>query len=260
MEHNLMLIDGNSLDQQLESINKWCHSEVVPMQHRGKPTNIILIWQRAKDMGIEPFTAMEELFVVHGRVGCSTKLMLAMIRKKCPQAYIKIADGKDGGAYAASCTMARSREESDMECAFTSVWTMERAATMGLVQREQWIKQPRTMLRWRAVAEAARLIFGDIILFYTPDELQDFNETVAAEKDDIQPNLFDDIPTTAKVVDQPESPRKSDCEKLKMKLAQVPDPSAATLKLYEITKLKEWNFQELEKLPQKTIDFLTDKL
>jgi hypothetical protein len=54
-------------------------------------------------------------------------------------------------------------------------WTMPRAALMGLVGKNEWKKQPQTMLVARATGEICRLIASDVLhaVPYTSEELQD---------------------------------------------------------------------------------------
>jgi hypothetical protein len=57
----------------------------------------------------------------------------------------------------------------------TVEWTTKRAADLGLMGKDQWKKQPQTMLIARATAEMARLIAADAILGipYSIEELAD---------------------------------------------------------------------------------------
>src|SRR3990167_1879798 len=47
-----------------------------------------------------------------------------------------------------------------------------RATALGLASRDNWQKQPQTMLQWRAISEACRVGFPDAICgLFTPEEI-----------------------------------------------------------------------------------------
>jgi hypothetical protein len=49
---------------------------------------------------------------------------------------------------------------------------MEQAVNMQLASKDNWRKQPGTMLRHRAAAALAREVYPDVTLgLYTPDEI-----------------------------------------------------------------------------------------
>jgi hypothetical protein len=54
----------------------------------------------------------------------------------------------------------------------TETFTLQSAAELGLAGKDNWKKQPATMLKWRAIAACARVVFPDVLLgFYTPEEI-----------------------------------------------------------------------------------------
>jgi hypothetical protein len=69
------------------------------------------------------------------------------------------------------------RIKGDVETYISLEWTIEDANKMGLLSRDQWIKQPGNMLSWRVITATIRKIFPDVILgLYTPDEALDIDE------------------------------------------------------------------------------------
>jgi len=54
-------------------------------------------------------------------------------------------------------------------------WTIERARKMALDQKDNWKKQPGTMLQWRCVSEGVRAVFPACLnRMYLAEEVQDF--------------------------------------------------------------------------------------
>ena len=71
---------------------------------------------------------------------------------------------------------------------------MTKAKEMGISAKDNWIKQPENMMRWRAVSEAARFVFPDAIMnLYTPDEIEEAPKTLDQELDEEYGNPNDGI-------------------------------------------------------------------
>lgn len=77
---------------------------------------------------------------------------------------------------------------------------------MGLSTKDNYQKQAKTMLTWRAIAEACRMTFPDIIMgLYVPEEFQDFEgkplpATVSKDENRVMMDEDFPIPEEEKVV------------------------------------------------------------
>lgn len=142
-------------------------SSIIPVSLRNRPADIMVIMMMAHEMDIPPMQAINGINVINGRPTISPQLMIALIRRKIPDAIIKVEEG----VLTCSCFMARSSSKVHMDQGFTAKWDMEKATKMGLAAKDNYLKQPQTMIRWRTVGEAARQIFPDILSgLYLPDE------------------------------------------------------------------------------------------
>lgn len=151
-------------------------SQIIPKSLQGKPADIMVIFMMAMELDIPPMQALNGINVIQGKPTMSPQLMLALIKKRLPNAFIEIKEG-DG---IVTCTMAR--DKADMSDSFTSKWDVEKAKKMQLISKDNYQKQLNTMLRWRAVGEAARIVFPDIISgTYLPDEFQDGTLNISSE-------------------------------------------------------------------------------
>lgn len=143
-------------------------SELIPSALRGKPSSVAVILQIGCELGISPMQALNGVSVIQGRPGVDPQLAIALIRQRVPGAVIKVETIEN--PLTVKVTMARSREF--MDEGYTASWDMKKAKDMQLDKKDNYIKQPATMLRWRAAMEAARFVFPDVIKgMYSDDEL-----------------------------------------------------------------------------------------
>lgn len=162
-----IIFQENNFQKMIEAAERFSQSGLVPYALKGKPQDILIILQMGQELGLQPMQSLNEINVIQGRPSASTKSMLGLIRSKFPNAYIKITQDEKR----TTCEMRRDKKDED---GFTSVWDIARAAKMNLLEKDNWKKQPLTMLSWRSIAEAARMVFPDVIMnLYTPDEATD---------------------------------------------------------------------------------------
>lgn len=118
-----------------------------------------------RELGVGPMEAFSKISVIQGKPTVGAELQKAMVHKKLPAAkfYLKSSDEKQ-------CTYAAARP-GDPEADFQ--FTMKDAEAMGLVNKDNWKKQPKTMLRWRCISQVCRTVFPDCLsgVSYTPEEL-----------------------------------------------------------------------------------------
>jgi len=168
---DLAVFDVSKLEAAYAFSEKLAASTIIPNQLRNKPGDVMVVLQTGIEMGLSPMMALRSVDVIHGTPALKPQTMLALIRSKFPKALVEI---NDNGTDTASCRMAR--DKNDLDQAFTSIWTKDRAQTMGLLSKDNWRKQPVTMLRWRSVGEAARMVFPDLLCgLYSSAEVQDFD-------------------------------------------------------------------------------------
>ena len=132
-----------------------------------------LIMLKGIELGISPTSSVDLMSIIQGKPVLDAKGILALVKGKGLLADIEM--GGDGTSY--YCTMKRKGESS----AHKEVFTIEDAARLGLATKSNYKKQPKTMLKWRAVTACARVVFPDIIGgLYTHEEI-DPNNTIVLE-------------------------------------------------------------------------------
>jgi hypothetical protein len=114
--------------------------------------------------------------VIQGKPTLSVQLMLALCQRTNELEDIKIEEP------AGKCQVTVKRKGVSPH---SYTFSMDDAAALGLKGKDNWVKQPKTMLRWRAISGNLRISFADAICgMYTPDEAEDvLVEKVAAAEE-----------------------------------------------------------------------------
>jgi hypothetical protein len=124
---------------------------------------VITILIKGCELGLPPMEALTGIVVIDGKPAVSPQLMLSLINRSGELRDIAI-DSDDQ-----HCTVTMTRRGRRPH---TETFTLGDARRMGLAGRDNWLKQPRVMLRWRAVSACARIVFPDVISgLYTFEEM-----------------------------------------------------------------------------------------
>lgn len=149
-------------------------SKVIPyhLQGEAKVADVFAILVMGMELGLKPMQALNSIHVIQGRATLSAQLMLSIVKRRCPDFRLSI---KITGDQANPVVNVKgTRHGGDEE--FVTTWDMNRAATLGLIGKDNWKKQPLTMLQWRATSEVCRFLAPEAVLgIYTEDEAQDID-------------------------------------------------------------------------------------
>lgn len=127
------------------------------------PAQAVTIIMAGRPLGIDAWTALQNINVIQSKPTISPQLMLALINGSGLLEDMTI-EGNE-----ALCTVTMKRRGRTVH---EETFSMADANAMGLAGKDNYKKQPATMLKWRAVAACARVVFPDVILgLYTPDEM-----------------------------------------------------------------------------------------
>ncbi|SDR68834.1 hypothetical protein [Parafannyhessea umbonata] len=159
-----------SLNEQVELAKALAPSDIIPAAYQGKPANIVVAIEFGQSMGLSPAESLYRINVIKGKPTASAELIAAQVRK----AGHKLRVSKDEANTSVTCTIVRS---DDPKYPFVVTRDKAWAQQMGLAVKENYRKQPLTMLTWRAITACAReacpeALFG---VAYTPDEMHDFD-------------------------------------------------------------------------------------
>ena len=167
---DLTLFDSDNLTKMYKATDTLAKSSLVPYALRGKPADIFAILVMGQEIGVPPMQSLNSISVIQGKPTMGAQLLLALCRSKVKDFSLSIevlSTGQDASIKA----IGKRGEDS-----FTTTWDMNRAAMMGLIGKDNYKKQPETMLKWRAVSEVCRTLCPDAIAgFYAKEELIDFD-------------------------------------------------------------------------------------
>ena len=132
------------------------------------PEKAMAIILTGRELGIPTMTALRSIDVIQGKPTISPQLMMALINRSGELENLSITNLGNGNLIDAVQVVMKRRGRD----VHTEVFSRADAQTLGLLQKDNWKKQTPVMLKWRAVAACARVVFPDVILgLYTPDEM-----------------------------------------------------------------------------------------
>lgn len=123
-------------------------------QYRGKPDEITAAILTGQELGLQPMTALKSIDVIQGQPALRAHAMRAIVQKQGHE--IELVESDD-----THCIMRGRRRGAEKWQEV--VWDIPRARLLGLLNKDQWKKQPKTMLIARATGELCRLIASDAL-------------------------------------------------------------------------------------------------
>lgn len=166
-----------SMADELSFAQTVADGSLLPQAYRGNPANVLIAVNLGQAMGLGPAESLYRINVIQGKPTASAELIAAQVRK----AGHKLRIDKDEARQSVTATIVRC-DDPDYPISETrdAAW----AKAMGLASKDNYRKQPMTMLTWRAITAAAREACPEALygVAYTPDEMTDMQpEPRAAE-------------------------------------------------------------------------------
>lgn len=159
---------------QMWALVNWVKdSGLVPSALRGKPADLLIVFATGRELGLSAMQSMRSLHVVDGKPGMSAELIAARIRRSGACRFLRLVKSDDTEAIYES---QRVEDVAPTQVSFT----MKDAERMGLAGKDNYRKQPATMLRSRCVSKLGRAMYQDVLFgVYEMSELDDIAETTA---------------------------------------------------------------------------------
>lgn len=158
-------------DLAYQMAQKLAATSFVPASLRGKPGDIAAAILAGAELGLPPMATLKSIDVIQGTPALRAHAMRGLLLSKGHE--IELVESRDD-----YCKMRGRRKGSE---AWQEVeWDLGRARLLGLLGKNEWKKQPKTMLVARATGELSRLIASDA-LYGMPYVAEELEGTVHAE-------------------------------------------------------------------------------
>lgn len=147
-------------------ITTMSQTAAIPARYQGKPNDILTTMLMGRELGVSPLEALNEFYLVNGRVSISGKMLAALIWRA---GHVIVCDP---GVEGATVRSWRKINDSYFEMPEVS-FTLEDAKRAGLASKDTYKQYPAAMMAWRAVTLCARLHFPDVVsaIGYVPEEV-----------------------------------------------------------------------------------------
>jgi hypothetical protein len=193
-----------NLDEAWRMAQALAQSALMPDSLRNKPSDVLVTVLYGREIGLAPMQALQTIHVIKGRPFISGQLWLSLVRRAGHRAEVS------GDGASATCTITRG----DTDEQHSETFTLEQAKTAKLTGNadSNWSKYPDRMLRWRAVANCARMICPEVALGFEAEEERGAEQpqrpslaqvaaerTPAAEADVHEAEVVDDAEVRAQV-------------------------------------------------------------
>ena len=157
-----------SIADQMQFSEIVTQGDMVPKAYAGKPANALIAIGLGQAMGLSPAESLYRIDVIQGKPTASAELIASNIRKAGHTLRVEV----DEQNMRVTATVYRA---DDPEFPHTVTRDMNWAKQMGLVNKDNYKKQPLTMLQWRAISGVGRLACPEALygVQYIPDELGD---------------------------------------------------------------------------------------
>lgn len=188
-------------------------SSLIPKEFVGQPANVALVLDIARRFQFSPLMVMQNSTVINDTLGLGAKLIIAMVNKS--GVFTEPLDPQIvGGGTDRKCILEATFTESKV----TRKWELSWADVVqaGWADKPAWNKQPKIMIRYRTIAQFAKLYCPDVIMGCSmKDELEDSemidaNYTVTDVKTAAQPNRLKEFAETIKEKLDPPVEKKKD--------------------------------------------------
>lgn len=157
-----------TMAEQMQFSQIVTEGDLVPVSYRGKPANALVAIGLGQAMGLSPAESLYRIDVIQGKPTASAELIASNVRKAGHKLRVEV----DEQNVSVTATVWRA---DDPEFPHSVTRDMAWAQKMGLNTKDNYKKQPLTMLQWRAISAVARLACSEALygVTYTPDEIED---------------------------------------------------------------------------------------
>ena len=168
-----MLFDSAKFNQAWRVATAFSKSGLVPEHFANNPAGVFVVLHMATRLDLDPFMALQKVYMVHGRPGMEAQLIIALVNARGPfkgPIQWEVGGAGDSRYWTAYATHKTTGER----CEATVTWAMVKAEEWASKKGSKWMTIPDLMGRYRSATFLARLYCPEVILgLSTADELED---------------------------------------------------------------------------------------
>lgn len=189
--------------EQIELAGRYAQSTIIAEAYRKKPADILVAIALGQSIGIPAVQSLSQINVINGKPTMSAELIAGRVRKAGHKLRIEV--NETPGEECATCTIIR---RDDPEHPFVSKRDRAWAQRMGLINKSNYIKQPATMLKKRAITDCARDACSEVLcgIAYCEEEMRDFDEVEATVEEHEEPTKSPNVVEAEIVEEKQEQP------------------------------------------------------
>lgn len=141
---------------------------ILPKAYQGNLGNALIAINLGSSMGLAPAESLYRIDVIQGTPTASAELVASNVRRAGHKLRVTV----DEQAQSVTASIIRA---DDPDYTYTVTRDMKWARDMGLAGKDNYKKQPMTMLQWRAITAVARLAASEALygVAYTADEVRE---------------------------------------------------------------------------------------
>lgn len=145
--------DAESFELIQRVANAFRQSDLVPKQYQGNLSNCIIALDMAQRLGANPLMVMQNLYVVHGTPGWSSKFLIATINVSKDFSKLRYEwKGKPGDKDYGCRAWAVEKETNERLDGIWVTWEMVNAEGWATKNGSKWKTMPDQMFIYRAAA------------------------------------------------------------------------------------------------------------
>ena len=166
-------LEGFELMQRVAKM--FSSSDLVPQQYRGNAANCIIALDMANRIGANPLLAMQNLYVVHGTPGWSSKFLIATVNACGRFTSLRYEWRGEPGQPEYGCrAWAIERETGERLEGIWVTWKMVNAEGWSKKSGSKWLTMPDQMFVYRAAAFWQRAYAPELAMgLQTVEDLDD---------------------------------------------------------------------------------------
>lgn len=166
----LTAFEPHDLKSAMQLADVLCRSQLMP-KHFRSAADVLLATMTGRELGLTTMQSVRSLHVIEGKVGLSSELLLALVKRKAECKFLRVVESTDK-----VCIMQTQRE-GDPEPT-TMSYSMEQAQRAGLAGKDNWKKHPEAMLRARCASAICRAVYPDLLMgVYSDDEIDEIRDS-----------------------------------------------------------------------------------